>query len=202
MESESIYDLLEKESSRVLTTAQRRPASPLGPDDEVLHADLLPMFSAHRMVREYTERFYLPAARRWAKFVKDGYIVTKQWPIGGTAPGEVGRGPDRSIQPRSQEPQVGQQLRSTPRSSSLHQAEEVCVELYYGPLDPRGAITTGASVPLKCAVPTAPPASTSSPAPCPATTAASTDTPCIVPSTRKCRPLQRRPRPLGMTKSC
>ena len=36
-----------------------------------------PVFNTNRMVSEYTEKFYLPAARRWFRFREEGYKVTK-----------------------------------------------------------------------------------------------------------------------------
>ncbi|HOA75907.1 MAG TPA: alpha-glucan family phosphorylase [Phycisphaerae bacterium] len=154
MESESIYDLLEKE---VIPRFYDRGSDGLPRRwIQMMKASMrtcCPMFSAHRMVREYTERFYLPAARRWNRFVEDGYKITKsvadwrhklqeKWD-------EVQIEGVYAEIPK--EPQVGQNLpvKAEIRLGSIS-PEEVSVELYYGPLDPRGAITTGASVPLKC----------------------------------------------------
>jgi starch phosphorylase len=154
MESESIYDLLEKE---VVPRFYDRGSDGLPRRwIQMMKSSMRtcgPLFSAHRMVREYTERFYLPAARRWARFVQDGYVVTKEvatwrhklqekWD-------EVQIEGVQADIPK--EPQVGQQLpvKAEIKLGSI-KPEEVSVELYYGPLDPRGAITTGASVPLHC----------------------------------------------------
>lgn len=154
MESESIYDLLEKE---VIPRFYDRGSDSLPRRwIQMMKSSMRtcgPMFSAHRMVREYTERFYLPAARRWARFVQDGYVVTKQVATWRHKVQEKWdevhiEGVEAEI---PEEPHVGQNL---PVNAEIKlgsiKPEEVSVELYYGPLDPRGAITTGASVPLQC----------------------------------------------------
>ncbi|MBI4581769.1 MAG: alpha-glucan family phosphorylase [Planctomycetes bacterium] len=154
MESESIYDLLEKE---VVPRFYDRGSDGLPRRwIQMMKSSMrtcCPVFSAHRMVREYTERFYLPAGRRWSRFIENAYKVTKEvadwrhklqekWD-------EVHIESVHADIPR--EPQVGQQLPVTAeiRLGSI-KPEEISVELYYGPLDPRGVIITGAAVPLRC----------------------------------------------------
>ena len=48
----------------VLRTRHGRPAAPLGDADEECHATINPVFNTHRMVQEYTDRFYVPATQR------------------------------------------------------------------------------------------------------------------------------------------
>ncbi len=154
MESESIYELLEKEVIPMFYDrgTDGLPRRWIGTMKSSMRT-CCPMFSAQRMVREYTERFYLPAGRRWKRFVQNDYKVTKdvaEWrhklhekwdevhidAVHAEIPGE---------------PQVGQQL---PVSAEIRlgsiKPEEVAVELYYGPLDPRGVIAAGGSVALQC----------------------------------------------------
>ena len=113
-----------------------------------------PVFSTNRMVREYAERFYLPAAERWHKFEQDNYKVTRDvaaW--------------RRKVTERWNDVQIegdrGRAARGWPWSATQLPVQakvrlgsldpkEVSVELYYGPLDARGLITMGSSAPLQC----------------------------------------------------
>jgi len=42
----------------------------MGCQNERIHAQALPMFNTHRMVSEYWDRFYLPAAERGAQLME------------------------------------------------------------------------------------------------------------------------------------
>ena len=154
MESESIYELLEKE---VIPMFYDR-----GPDGlprrwiarmKASMRTCCPVFSTHRMVREYTERFYLPAARRWHRFTSDNFAITRS--VAAWRHKLVERWDEvriESVQAEiPPEPTVGAHLpvSATIRLGSIDPGE-VAVELYYGPIDPRGQITTGKSAPLKC----------------------------------------------------
>ena len=73
VEAEALYELLERE---VIPTFYDRGADGL-PRRWIARmraslATLCPVFNTHRMVREYTERFYLPAAARYRHLVADG----------------------------------------------------------------------------------------------------------------------------------
>ena len=72
VESNSLYDLLETE---VLPLFYQRDADGL-PGDWIARmketiAQLAPQYNTHRMVREYTERFYLPGQARFAELAAD-----------------------------------------------------------------------------------------------------------------------------------
>jgi len=43
---------------------------------------ICPVFSAYRMVREYTERLYIPAGQQWERLGADGLAVREPWPSG------------------------------------------------------------------------------------------------------------------------
>ncbi|MCL2329924.1 MAG: alpha-glucan family phosphorylase [Phycisphaerae bacterium] len=154
MESESIYDLLEKEViprfyDRGSDGLPRRWISMMKSSMRTC----CPLFSAHRMVREYTEKFYLPAAQRWSQFVAQGYKVTKD--VANWRQKLQDKWDEVNVETVDaqipDEPQVGQQLpvAAEVRLGSIS-PDEVSVELFYGPLDPRGVITTGSSMPLNC----------------------------------------------------
>jgi starch phosphorylase len=147
VESAALYDLLEKE---VVPLFYER-----GPDGlprgwiarmKASMTGLCPVFNTHRMVEEYTERFYLPGAVRAQRLVANGMAraralaawkerVRREWPrlevvrlesnLNGEAP--VGKAFEVSAVVR-----LGD---LTP--------DDLAVELYSGPLDEKGVIARG-----------------------------------------------------------
>ncbi len=78
VEAEALYDLLERD---VVPTFYERSAGGL-PRRWIARmkasiATLSPFFNTHRMVQEYTERFYLPAAASYRKLTADGMAGAK-----------------------------------------------------------------------------------------------------------------------------
>src|SRR5207248_459951 len=78
MEAQSFYELLEKEIipmfyDRAADGMPRRWIATMKNSMKTC----CPMFNTNRMVQEYTERFYLPAARRWQRFSQEGFKVTR-----------------------------------------------------------------------------------------------------------------------------
>lgn len=154
MEADSLYDLLEKELipmfyDRGVDGLPRRWTAMM----KASMRTCCPVFNTNRMVREYTERFYLPAARRWHRFTQESYKiardiagwrqrVTDKWnevrieSVDANVPAEVTVGTELPVLAQV-------------RLGSI-KPEEVSVELYYGPLDASGQITTGSSTPLRC----------------------------------------------------
>ncbi|GMU20876.1 MAG: glycogen phosphorylase [Phycisphaerae bacterium] len=154
MEAEGLYDLLEKEIiprfyDRGVDGLPRRWIATMKSSMRTC----CPMFNTNRMVREYTDRFYLPAARKWHRYSRDKFSVCRDiagWRQKLQSKWEEVRieGVEADI---PQETVVGNEL---PVSAQIRlgsiKPEEVSVELYYGPLDARGLITTGTSAPLSC----------------------------------------------------
>ncbi len=154
MEGEATYDLLEKEIvpmfyDRGVDGLPRRWIAMM----KASMRTCCPVFNTNRMVCEYADRFYLPAARRWHRFVQDGHKVAREvavWRHKVLEKWEEVR--IESIDAQiPQEATVGNRLpvNAVIRLGSIR-PEEVSVELYYGPLDGRGLITTGSSSPLTC----------------------------------------------------
>ena len=154
MESTSFYELIEKE---IVPMFYDR-----GPDGlprrwiAMMKSSMqscCPVFSTSRMVREYAERFYLPAAERWFRFSQNNYKVTRE--VAAWRRKVIERWNDVQIEAVEADlPEVatvGNQLpvKARVRLGSLD-PKEVSVELYYGPLDARGLITMGSSSPLHC----------------------------------------------------
>ncbi len=154
MESTSFYELIEKE---IVPMFYDR-----GPDGlprrwiAMMKSSMqscCPVFNTNRMVREYAERFYLPAADRWHKFTRDDFKVTRD--VAAWRHKVIERWSEVQIENVEAElpevAMVGNQLpvKAKVRLGSLD-PKEVSVELYYGPLDARGLITMGSSAPLHC----------------------------------------------------
>ncbi|HZN58674.1 MAG TPA: alpha-glucan family phosphorylase [Planctomycetota bacterium] len=154
-ESTMLYDLLEKE---IIPTFYRR-----GPDDvprewiqrmKASIRTICPRFNTNRMVEEYAERIYLPGAIHGAMLAKEGYRAARMlstW--------------KRHIQEcwhevsvlsvhadTSKELEIGSNLELRVRVllGSL-QAEEISVEVLYGPIDAQGEIVAGDALPLNFA---------------------------------------------------
>ena len=110
---------------------------------------LTPVFNTNRMVREYAERFYLPASRHFASLAADNMAraravaawlarVRAAWP-------EVRVESVDSVGPNAQCEGQGYDMRAVVHLGKLS-PEDVTVEVYFGPLDPRREITSPAAV--------------------------------------------------------
>ncbi|MBI4543691.1 MAG: alpha-glucan family phosphorylase [Gemmatimonadetes bacterium] len=110
---------------------------------------LCPIFNTHRMVREYTDRFYMPAASRARRLAADeavGARALAAWKTrvlagwSAVSVEAVDAGP-------ADEVEVGEQVcvRARVRLGSLG-PEDVAVQLYIGRLDPRGMISEATAI--------------------------------------------------------
>jgi len=152
MESRILFDLLEKE---VVPAFYER-----GADDlprrwiEMIKASLstiCPFFNTNRMVEEYAERFYLPAAINSSMLERENYsaacslanwkkFVSKNWHEVGVV----------SVDSESsREFEIGSDLPITVRIGlGPFSAEDVSVEVIHGRLDTGGKIVGGDALPL------------------------------------------------------
>src|SRR5437868_3360784 len=87
-----------------------------------------PVFNTHRMVKEYTERLYLPAAQAHAEFSRDGYqaaVALSQW----------------KAQMRKDWPQIritDVQIANQDRQNiQVGDSLQVSARVHLGPVDPR-----------------------------------------------------------------
>jgi starch phosphorylase len=151
-ESTVLYDLLEQE---VIPLFYRR-----GPDGvprewiarmKASIRSICPFFNTNRMVREYTERFYLQAAIQGSMLSKDGYAAARMLALWKRRVGSLWHetlilSVDAET---SAELEVGGQLELKVRVllGSLA-AEEVSVEVLFGPMDSHGEIAAGDPLPL------------------------------------------------------
>ena len=150
VESRAMYDLLEKE---VIPLFYDRQADglPRGWIQRMKRSmmTICPVFNTNRMVQEYAERFYLPAAKRYGELTADRSAagiefarwlrnVEKQWP-------QVAVKDVKADEPKRIE--VGSELRVI---AHIHlgqlRGEDVRVELYHGDLDAMGTIIAAHSV--------------------------------------------------------
>jgi len=154
MEAESFYELLEKEIvprfyDRGVDGLPRRWIAMMKSSMRTC----CPIFNSNRMVREYTEHFYLPAAMRWHRFTQDGNTVAREvaaWRHKLQEKWDEVRieSVDATI---PKETTVGNELPVTAEITlGSIDPGEISVELYYGPVDSRGMITTGSSSPMTC----------------------------------------------------
>jgi starch phosphorylase len=155
VESESIYDLLEREVVREFYTrgADGLPREWIARMKASMHS-CTAQYSSRRMVREYTERLYVPTLRSALHLREEGFAaakaladwrqkVAKHW-----ADVRV----DQFAADESAEQRVGSQLgvRATVQLGQLD-PREVSVQLYHGPAPKNGTIEDGAVVEMNYA---------------------------------------------------
>ncbi len=97
LDSESLYSLLEKEIVPLFYTrdADGLPRGWIAMMKESIKG-LAPAFAGDRMVKQYAECFYLPAADHYRRLAADGYAGAKALSgLEGTGAGAVARSEDR-----------------------------------------------------------------------------------------------------------
>ncbi len=149
VEGEAIYDLMEKELV---------PAFYDRGQDGLPHRwiarmkasmrTVCPMFNTNRMLEEYTNRLYVPAAARWKHLSSDDFAAAKglaQWKR------ELGAGwggvrIDEVVADDARELPIGAFLNIRARVHlGCVDPADVAVELYHGRLDPSGDLVDGQS---------------------------------------------------------
>jgi glycogen phosphorylase len=152
VESLSLYNILEKE---VIPMFYKRGADGLPREWISLMKESMktncPQFNTNRMVREYTEKFYIPAFHEYGRFVADGHKSARElasWKK--TISSKWGKVTIRDISFGSEkEVTVGSRVsvRAEVGIGDLS-PEDVQVELYFGNLNPAGEIIEGAALPM------------------------------------------------------
>jgi len=155
VESQALYDLLEKE---VVPLFYDR-----GPDHlprgwiarmKAAMGRLAPVFNTNRMVRQYAEQFYAPAAQRWDQLVGNGLAQARelsQWKsrlkeqFGSVHVESVTDDMDAAGGAK-----VGKEIRveAVINLGGLR-PEDLRVELYHGSLDEDGQLSDGQAVPMQ-----------------------------------------------------
>ncbi|TFG90639.1 MAG: alpha-glucan family phosphorylase, partial [Candidatus Atribacteria bacterium] len=162
VESQAIYNLIENEIVPLYytRTADDLPRAWIYRMKKSIKR-LTPRFSTHRMVREYTSRFYIPSDRDWKYFSSDNMKKAKElsgwkakvsrvWErleIKDVQIGKVEDSSAASINPGNSQLTVGSEIevRALVNLDSL-EPSDVSVELYHGLVDSWGNIENGISV--------------------------------------------------------
>jgi starch phosphorylase len=115
--------------------------------------DLMPIFSSHRMVLEYYEKYYAPSSQRFQGLVKDNFAAAQVQAAWRnklmTSWNEV------AIQTLSSTADGGQKTvgEALEFQAQVHLGalgpEDITVEAYYGPLDHMGEFTDRTTLPLE-----------------------------------------------------
>jgi starch phosphorylase len=153
LEAEALYDLLERDVVPTFyeLSADRLPRRWIAQMKGSLK-NLCHTFNTHRMVREYTERFYLPAFERFGLLEADSAaaarklaswmnLVRREWPQVRVEALEDGPAAEAKVGDL-----VG--VRARVRLGALS-PEDVTVELYLGALDAAGELTQPATFPMR-----------------------------------------------------
>ncbi len=150
IESKAIYELLEKEVVPLFYDRNSRglPNKWIALMKSAMRA-ICPVFNTNRMVREYAERFYLPAAQRykqlaeaemarakalarWKAFLHTHWTEIRVDSVEANIPTQIKVGTELQVQAQVY--------------LGALKPEDVTVQLYYGPLDSRGEIPQGEAV--------------------------------------------------------
>jgi len=153
VESHALYDLLEKEVAPLFYT--------LGPDKlphgwiakmKAALRKLAPVFSTNRMVRQYAEMFYAPAAKRWNKLTGSDMREARDlsaWKNHFREHFAAVRVESVTDNMNGQGVSVGDEIHvEASVDLGALTPNDVTVELYFGPLDQDGQLTVGKAVPM------------------------------------------------------
>ncbi|MFH1487051.1 MAG: alpha-glucan family phosphorylase, partial [Chloroflexota bacterium] len=154
VESKEIYDLLEKEVIPLFYErgTERLPRGWVRRMRDSMRV-VAPVFNSHRMLREYWERFYVPATNSYHRLAANDIAgaralaqweadIRREWPgiqvisVQADMPAEMGVG-------------CQFQVRAEVCLSGLT-AQDVAAELYYGPLDAELSISNGVAKSMEC----------------------------------------------------
>ncbi len=152
VESLSLYNILEKEMVPMFYNrgADGLPREWIGKIKESMKS-LLPQFNTNRMVRDYTEKFYLNAHHNYRLFSESDFKRSKElaaWRAKVSSAWNHVFVKDISYS-KDNEIIVGSRLKVTADVNlGKLNPEDVQVELYFGSLNLRGEIENGASLPM------------------------------------------------------
>jgi len=162
MDSQAIYNILEDEIVPLFYTrsADNLPRAWIRKIKNSIKW-IAPRFSTHRMIEEYTRRFYNPAAAKWQYLSAEACSRARAlsmwkagmktaWPEFAIKDVQIqvndGQG-NAPLNPRRPQLTIGSQLsvKALVKLGGIS-PDDVSVELYHGPVDGRGNITDGLAV--------------------------------------------------------
>jgi starch phosphorylase len=154
IESEAVYELLEKE---IVPLFYNRGAGGL-PRGWITRMKasmrtICPTFNTNRMLQEYADRLYVPAAMRWKELSRDGFAGAKalsHWKRKMSRSWNAVQIEEVQANDAGDLP-VGSQIdvRAKVRLGGVA-PDDVAVELYHGRLDAHGQLAEGGSEPMGC----------------------------------------------------
>jgi starch phosphorylase len=165
VESQAIYNLLENEVVPLYYTrsADQLPRAWIARMKNSMKW-ITPRFNTFRMFKEYTEKFYCPAAIRWNNLTEENHARAKalsSWNAqlknawGGLSILDVdvrlhGRNGDGKLEVNRQELKVGAAIdvKALIKLGRV-KPEDIAVQLYNGPLNPWGGISQGSTITMK-----------------------------------------------------
>ena len=153
VESSALYDLLEKELVPIFY-ARAQDGLPRAWIQRMKRSlrTLSPIFSTNRMLAEYGERYYLPAARHHAELCADGFARARgvaAWKQRVEAAWAAVRVESaRAVEPGARTVGQGFAVEARVRLGALRPAD-VAVEAAYGPLDAQMRLPAPEVVPLE-----------------------------------------------------
>ncbi|MBN1352648.1 alpha-glucan family phosphorylase [candidate division KSB1 bacterium] len=114
---------------------------------------LCPVFNVNRMITEYTQKFYMQAHQHWLDLAQDNYIGSQQLSEWRSATKHAWTtvnivSVDADI---AKEYSVGQNIQVTAKVQlGMLQQDDVCVEIFYAPLDSQGNLLSGEVQEMLC----------------------------------------------------
>jgi len=165
VESQAIYNMLENEVIPLFYTrsADNLPRAWIRRVKNSIKW-IAPRFNTHRMVAEYTRRFYNPSAAKWRYLTAEAMVrakafsqwkaeVREAWPQCAVKDVQMevddGQG-SSALNPKQPQLRVGAGLRVRALVGlGKLRPEDVSVELYHGPVDSWGSIRRGSAVKME-----------------------------------------------------
>jgi starch phosphorylase len=153
VESKHLYDVLENEIIPLFY--DRKGDSPPRGWINMMRSSMRklgPQFSTNRMVRQYTEDFYMTAYDNWGRLSADNFDLARnlvQWRRRIEAGWSQVDICEAQVEERPAEVGMALQADAAVRLGNL-KPEDVCVELYFGALDTEQNITDGQVEMMQC----------------------------------------------------
>ncbi|HUT00821.1 MAG TPA: alpha-glucan family phosphorylase [Phycisphaerae bacterium] len=154
VESQALYNLLEKEVVPLFYDRgpDKLPHGWIAKMKAAMHR-LAPVYNTNRMVRQYAERFYVPAARRWDELTADEMQQARAlcaWKASFRQHFSGVRVESVSDNLNGQGAHVGKEVRiEAAVNLGALKPEDVKVELYFGPIDQDGQLTSGEALAME-----------------------------------------------------